>query len=371
MHPKATQSEDEKPLRILACPDRPSWAFDNIANNISKFSGNNSVSIIYMKDVIENTSLIYEKIFLDRIDLCHIFWREDLFFLLHPHTIGRAALQLNLEYDTLVRAINGCAFTTSVYDHLFSGHEDMQHRRTGFAIIDGYTVSSRKLHSIYTSEPGLPPPDVIIHDGVDTERFSPRTVEDRSGEAFSIGWAGNSEWGHGLKDYDIKGFHRLFRPMMKELGDRGIAVKENVADREIKAIPFDRMPEFYRGLDLFVCTSAMEGTPNTVLEAMACGIPIVSSDVGIVPEAFGDLQGRFIIGKHDVAAFADAVSCLLADSEMRAAIARENRSRILDWSWGIKTRAWWPFWEGVLNRSIERRNAIRREFCLLSKAEFI
>lgn len=326
---------------------------------------------MYMKDVIENTGLIFEKIFLNRIDLCHIFWREDLFFLLHPHTIGRAAQQLNLEYETLVRAINSCAFTTSVYDHLFSSHEDMQRRRTGFAIIDGYTVSSKKLQSIYASEPGLPPPDVIIHDGVDTQRFLPSSEEKHPGESFTIGWAGNSGWGQGLKDYDIKGYHRLFRPMMVELRNRGISVRENLADRKLGAIPFDRMPDFYRGLDLFVCTSAMEGTPNTVLEAMACGIPIVSSDVGIVPEAFGDLQGRFIIRQHDVTAFADAVSRLLADREMRVAIARENRSRILDWSWSIKTRAWWPFWEEVLNRSIERRNAVRREFCLLSKVEFM
>ncbi|WZB73295.1 glycosyltransferase family 4 protein [Achromobacter xylosoxidans] len=44
------------------------------------------------------------------------------------------------------------------------------------------------------------------------------------------------------------------------------------------------MPAYYNSLDLYVCPSAIEGTPNPVLEAMACGVPVISTDVGIVPK---------------------------------------------------------------------------------------
>ena len=55
-------------------------------------------------------------------------------------------------------------------------------------------------------------------------------------------------------------------------------------------IAHEDMPEYYNGIDIYVCTSRTEGTPNTVLEAMACGVPVISTDVGIVPEVFGEKQ---------------------------------------------------------------------------------
>jgi len=358
-------------LRVLLCPDQPSWAFDNIAKNIAEFSGANQVFKLYMQDIIGNEHLLFEKIFLNRIDLCHLFWREDFFYLLHPQTIDNMAGQLGLDYETLVRAINGCAFTSSVYDHLFSSHEELQARRTGFALLDGYTVSSHKLHSIYTSESGLPPPDKIIPDGVDTAHFTPRKADATSTGKFAIGWAGNSAWGIESQGYDVKGYQRLFRPVMEDLAERGHVVEEIVANPQVKRIPFSEMPDFYRKLDVFVCTSDMEGTPNTVLEAMACGIPIVTTDVGIVTEAFGDLQKKFIIHQTEIDEFANGLAQLLDDANLRRAISTENRTRALDWTWEKQTKDWWPFWNAALMRATENRTAIRREFSLLSRKAFL
>ena len=127
-----------------------------------------------MRDVLENESLFYETIFLKKIDLCHVFWREDLFRLLNPITIANASKKMGLDYEILVNGINNCAFTTSVYDHLFVDEEKMMQRRAAFSLIDGYTVSSQKLHDIYTSATFLPPPDIIMTDGVDISKFKPK-----------------------------------------------------------------------------------------------------------------------------------------------------------------------------------------------------
>lgn len=356
-----------QPIHVLLCPDKPSWAFDNIATNIARYAGANTISKLYMQDVIGNEHLFFEALLLKRIDLCHIFWREDLFYLLHPHTIDKAARRLGLEYETMVRAINSCAFTTSVYDHLFSNSADLQERRSGFAMVDGYTVSSARLHAIYAAEPELPAPDLIITDGVDVERFRPSDT-DRSADRSAIGWVGNSAWGKQSQSLDVKGYHRLFQPMIGELQARGIAVEAKVADSQINRIRFEDMPDFYRQMNVFICTSSMEGTPNPVLEAMACGIPVVATDVGIVPEVFGDLQKRFIIEDATPGNFADAVAELLGDERLRRQISEQNRSRALEWSWEIKTADWWPFWEGVMMRTMEPRNAIRREVYLRSLA---
>lgn len=354
------------PLRVLLCPDQPSWSFDNISNSIIRNSHNNSIYKLYMRDIIGNEQIFFEKILLGSIDVCHIFWREDLFYLLNPSTIQKAAQCLGVGRSYLVRAINNCAFTTSVYDHLFSSQEELLDRSSSFAIVDGYTVSSKKIYDIYAAEPELPKPDAIIPDGVDIACFTPSAYERRNADCFVIGWAGNSSWGKQSQKYDVKGYDRIFRPMMDELRGRGFVVEERVANPQIKRIKFEDMPDFYRGLDLFVCTSAIEGTPNTVLEAMACGIPVVSTDVGIVSDALGDLQKRFIMSRANTGTFSDGVAELLGNGSMRRDIGKENRLRALDWSWEIKTKDWWPFWHDALKRASNKRHAARREMYLLS-----
>ena len=167
----------------------------------------------------------------------------------------------------------------------------------------------------------------------------------------------------------MKGYHRIFKPMMAALAARGFVVEEVVADPQIKYVPFEEMPNLYRKLDVFVCTSAAEGTPYPVLEAMACGIPIVSTDVGIVPEVCGGLQKPFIIHDGTVEKFVEAVSDLLRDRPLRQRIGKENCMRALEWSWEIKTKSWWPFWIEMTKRAMNPRNAVRREASFLSLAE--
>ena len=361
-------ASEVRPLHVLLCPDQPSWAFYNIADNITRFAGPHRISKLYMGDVIGNEHRFFEAIFLKRIDLCHIFWREDLFHLFHPQTIDKAARHLGLDHEAIVRAMSSCAFTTSVYDHLFSDADSMRERRAGFALADGYTVSSERLRALYAAQPDLPAPDAVISDGVDTDRFSPRETERTQDAPVALGWVGNSAWGRQSGGYDVKGFSRLFEPMMRFLAASGHAVEAKVADPQVRRISFEDMPDFYRQLDVFVCTSAIEGTPNPVLEAMACGIPVVSTDVGIVAEVFGDLQKRFIIAEPDPVKFADAVAELARNDSLRAAIGRENRQQALKWSWEHKTAAWWPFWQSVALRAVEPRATARREFCIRSLA---
>jgi glycosyltransferase involved in cell wall biosynthesis len=92
---------------------------------------------------------------------------------------------------------------------------------------------------------------------------------------------------------------------------------------------------FYRALDLLVLTSRNEGTPLTVIEAMALGIPILATEVGGVPDLLGELQSSgdgvkivargVMIARGDVAAFGAALSRLLRDPELRAALGAAGR----------------------------------------------
>jgi len=205
---------------------------------------------------------------------------------------------------------------------------------------------------------------------VDTDHFSPSTMGETGRQQKAVGWAGNSAWGKNSDAGDVKGYHRLFAPMMAEIKQSGSNVQERVADPQKNRIPFSEMPDFYRGLDVFVCTSSMEGTPNPLLEAMACGIPVVSTDVGIVPEVLGELQTRFIIEDPKPEKFSKAVTEILENPSLQEALGKENRQRALDWSWQRHCAAWWPFWREALHKATNARNALRREAWLLSHAEF-
>ena len=81
---------------------------------------------------------------------------------------------------------------------------------------------------------------------------------------------------------------------------------------------------FYREADLVVLTSKNEGTPLTILEAMAAGVPVLSTSVGGVPDLLADNRG--LMAPHDVPQFAAAMDRLAGDPSLRARMAEAGRA---------------------------------------------
>lgn len=73
---------------------------------------------------------------------------------------------------------------------------------------------------------------------------------------------------------------------------------------------------FMESLDVFVMPSFTEGTPNSIVEAMACGKPIIASDVGGIPDMIGDDSG-ILVPAGDMKALAEAIVRLAQDAELR------------------------------------------------------
>jgi glycosyltransferase involved in cell wall biosynthesis len=81
------------------------------------------------------------------------------------------------------------------------------------------------------------------------------------------------------------------------------------------------------GFDLAVLSSAFgEGFPNAVAEAMACGVPVVSTDVGDAGRIIG--EAGLLVAPRDALAIADACQILLTSPTDRAAMGRAGRARI-------------------------------------------
>jgi glycosyltransferase involved in cell wall biosynthesis len=83
---------------------------------------------------------------------------------------------------------------------------------------------------------------------------------------------------------------------------------------------------FMESLDVFVMPSFTEGTPNSVVEAMACGKPIIASDVGGIPDMIGDASG-ILVPAGDKSALAEAMLRLAQDPEMRLAMGIAAKER--------------------------------------------
>ena len=92
----------------------------------------------------------------------------------------------------------------------------------------------------------------------------------------------------------------------------------------------DDVPEIMRGLDCFVLPSLAEGISNTILEAMACGLPVVATDVGGNADlVIHGVTGQ-IVPAGDVDAMAHSLVQLASSPELAQSMGRAGRQRILE-----------------------------------------
>lgn len=95
-------------------------------------------------------------------------------------------------------------------------------------------------------------------------------------------------------------------------------------------------PFYYRAADIFCLpsTASTESFGIVNLEAMACGIPIVASKIGGVPDVVKDGENGLLVHPGDSEALADAIIYLLENEEVREKMGRNGRGKVEDYSWG-------------------------------------
>ena len=93
--------------------------------------------------------------------------------------------------------------------------------------------------------------------------------------------------------------------------------------------PGNRVADFLQTLDVFLLTAGprSEGISTTVLEAMATGIPVVTTDVGALREAVENGTTGIVVAAVDVSALSQAVSRLARDPRLRQSMSKESRTR--------------------------------------------
>jgi glycosyltransferase involved in cell wall biosynthesis len=86
------------------------------------------------------------------------------------------------------------------------------------------------------------------------------------------------------------------------------------------SIPQESLPAWYSAADVLVLASTREGWPNVLLEAMACGTPVVASHVGGTPEIVTSPAVGHLVAPDDQAGFDAAIAHRLQHPADRAAV---------------------------------------------------
>jgi glycosyltransferase involved in cell wall biosynthesis len=103
------------------------------------------------------------------------------------------------------------------------------------------------------------------------------------------------------------------RPVKRlPLARAAVARLDGVAFEVAAHVPFDEMPRVYASADALLCSSAAEGSPNCIKEALACGVPVVTVDAGDAAELVAGLTNCHVV-PADASALAAALGRVIAD----------------------------------------------------------
>jgi L-malate glycosyltransferase len=115
---------------------------------------------------------------------------------------------------------------------------------------------------------------------------------------------------------------KIYEDMVKSMG-----IADSV--KFVGDIQFAKMPLYLSSADIYVSTSISDsGIAAATAEAMASGLPVISTEVGDIRIWLEDGKNGFIIQKGDVKSLAERIIYLLSDDQKRIAIGKEARHTI-------------------------------------------
>ena len=130
-------------------------------------------------------------------------------------------------------------------------------------------------------------------------------------------------------------------------------VRENGLGDKVRflgRIPEEDLPSLYSGCRLFTFPSLYEGFGLPVLEAMACGAPVLASTAGSLPEVVGD--AGILVDPYDVDAISDAISRVLSDSSLAKRLSEAGIRQAAGFTWENCARSHLSLYRQILKKEI-------------------
>lgn len=288
---------------LLIIVDQYGWAFDRIAQQIYRHYNRDYEIIVKTahEAIIEKSPLRYDGV------LC-LWW-------------GVTA--------DIVQKYRPKSAIFAMYDHFtWKGNEVYARRNINAA--KGIVVANRRLLGEFTAAFSFDKPVWVCEDGVDTRIFSEKPLPDK----FTVCWSGNST----TAPNNLKGFN--FVKEACELLDVPLITSDRANGTSRS---FEQMPNFYAGASVGCFASSSEGTPNPLLELLACGRCVAITPVGLSDQVVREGITGTIIQSRSVAGVADALD------RLRNMDLEKNMKRCLkvakNYSWSKKILEWKPVFE--------------------------
>lgn len=221
-------------------------------------------------------------------------------------------------------------------------------RHAAYAMANGIFALSRELRAFHAQQAWIPPQRMsVIYNGVDTEHFTPCTASRVSmrqdlglpQDSFVLGSVGRL--------VPIKDQQTLFKAATV-LAEGGFNVRvllvgsgperKNLerlvsgalSGRVCFAGDSERIPELLNAMDVFVLPSLGEGMSNTLLEAMACGLPVLATSVGGNPEIIENDQHGWLFAPGDVPSLSKKLQILASDPALIHQLGTAARKRAIE-----------------------------------------
>jgi len=197
------------------------------------------------------------------------------------------------------------------------------------------TVSNTERETIMESFPRYAKKIVSIHNGIDEIFLSSETILEKENYLLYVGSLNPRKNLQGV----IEAFLQIAEGIPHKLVIVGVNTgafkKTRTKDSDrIKFLGFvnqEYLVQLYRNAAVFVFPSLYEGFGLPLLEAMACGCPVITSNISSLPEVAGD--SAIMIDPYDVNAMANAMYNVLTNESLRQEMIKKGLQRIKLFSW--------------------------------------
>ena len=227
-------------------------------------------------------------------------------------------------------------------------------------------VFCRDVWNILQLEYGLPADRAVyVPNGVERRFFVPRQYEDRPGGPRLL-WAGT--W------LDQRGIFYL-RDALRRLALRIPGMTLTIAGPGVPPeellrffggelagkilvrplVPADRMPQLYAEHDAFVFPSLMEGLPTVIMEAMASGMPVITTETCGMPDVIEHDFNGVLVPPADSAALEKAIERVAVSVELRRRLGEAARASMERRTWENAARQLEALFQHVLAAETDRR----------------
>lgn len=312
-----------KKLNILRAGDQPNWAYRFISDEHARYSRHN---IVYAP---------WDKVNLNNIDLLYIH---------SPDITSKHALYWPVEaHQKGIKVIGGYAGNPAYW------HPQTKKR---YSYVDLVVTISPQTYQ-FAKDNYQNVPVIFLPESIDTNFF---TSQNKENDNFTVGIA------CGMQKAIKRGYltTKLNYPVL---------VKDTWA-KQIKneKTNLEQMCEFYKELDVLLCTSLSECQPRTIMETMACGKCVISTDVGSVRML---LDKEWIVPVNPeeevIKQINHKLDILKNCPDIRKQVAKRNLNHIQEfWSWKNNSNIWDDIFECIYNSLFSKAEKISEEYLISS-----